>query len=125
MTYDQNNLWSDAEDNAIRQFYPRHGTKWEGWAEVLPTRTKRAIGARATRLGVKVMRNHVGSRKRKKPTGDERHYNTVITREPDPYEGYVLDCMSKGMTPSEIDRSKHWWPSTTIRILREIWEREK
>lgn len=47
MSYDPNNLWSEVEDNAVRQFYPRHGSKWAGWSEVLPNRTTKAISGRA------------------------------------------------------------------------------
>lgn len=127
MSYDPNNLWSEAEDNAVRQFYARHGPKWIGWPEVLPNRTPRAISARATRLGVKGPprpKPKHPRRERKKPEGDERHYSVGAAREPDPNEKYVLTCMRVGLTPSEIDKRRHWWSGTTIRILREKWERE-
>lgn len=127
MSYDPNNLWSEVEDNAVRQFYARHGPKWVGWSEVLPNRTPRAISARATRLGVKGPPRPEPKhprRERKKPEGDERHYSVGAAREPDPNEKYVLACMRSGLTPSEIDKKRHWWSGTTIRILREKWERE-
>ena len=78
MSYDPNNLWSEVEDNAVRQFYPRHGSKWAGWSEVLPNRTTRAISARAARLGV--------TRVRKNPKVDERNIKFDYTKEPDPNE---------------------------------------
>lgn len=117
MTYDPNNLWSEVEDNAVRQFYPRHGSKWAGWSEVLPNRTTRAISARAARLGVP-------RRERKEPQGDERHRKVSMERIPDPNEKYVLACMRAGLTPTQIDRKRHWWSGTTIRILTERWARE-
>lgn len=116
MTYDPNNLWSEVEDNAVRQFYPRHGSKWAGWSEVLPNRTTRAISARAARLGV--------PRVRKNPKVDERHIKSDYTKEQDPNERYVLACMREGLTHTEIDKKRHWWPGTTIRILTERWARE-
>lgn len=116
MTYDPNNLWSEVEDNAVRQFYPRHGSKWAGWSEVLPNRTTRAISARAARLGV--------PRVRKNPKVDERHIKFDYTKEQDPNERYVLACMRAGLTPTQIDRKRHWWSGTTIRILTERWARE-
>ena len=116
MNYDPNNLWSEVEDNAVRQFYPRHGSKWAGWSEVLPNRTTRAISARAARLGV--------PRVRKNPKVDERNIKFDYTREPDPNERYVLACMREGLTPAEIDKKRHWWSGTTIRILTERWARE-
>ena len=116
MTYDPNNLWSEVEDNAVRQFYPRHGSKWAGWSEVLPNRTTRAISAQAARLGV--------PRVRKNPKVDERHIKFDYTKEQDPNERYVLACMRAGLTPTQIDRKRHWWSGTTIRILTERWARE-
>lgn len=127
MTYDPNNLWSEVEDNAVRQFYPRHGSKWAGWSEVLPNRTTRAISARAARLGVPPppkQEPKYPRRERKEPQGDERHHKVSIVRIPDPNEKYVLACMKAGLTPTEIDRKRHWWSGTTIRILTERWARE-
>ena len=46
------------------------------------------------------------------------------TREPDPNERYVLACMREGLTHAEIDKKRHWWSGTTIRILTERWARE-
>ena len=46
------------------------------------------------------------------------------TKEPDPNERYVLACMRAGLTPTQIDRKRHWWSGTTIRILTERWARE-
>lgn len=116
MSYDPNNLWSEVEDNAVRQFYPRHGSKWAGWSEVLPNRTTRAISARAARLGV--------PRVRKNPKVDERHIKFDYTKEQDPNERYVLACMREGLTLTEIDKKRHWRSGTTIRILTERWARE-
>lgn len=126
MSYDPNNLWSDAEDNAVRQFYPRHGSGWVGWSEVLPTRSPKAISSRAQRLGVPPpARPKPRNQKRKGVRqADERHRKTIIVKEADPNEKYVLACMRAGLTPTEIDRKMHWWPRTTMRILTERWARE-
>lgn len=127
MAYDPNNLWSEVEDNAVREFYAKYGRRWVGWSEVLPTRTLRAISARATRLGVKRPTRREPKRKareRDRPKGDERHYNVGAAREPDPYEGYVMACMESGLTPTQIDQRMHWRTGTTVLILTERWERE-
>ena len=44
--------WTYAEDRMVRDNYPRHGPSWDGWADVLPHRTKAAIASRAGMLGV-------------------------------------------------------------------------
>lgn len=127
MTYDPNNLWSEVEDNVVREFYARHGPKWIGWPEVLPNRTLRAISARAARLGVKGPprpERKRPRRKRNEPQGDGRHHKVSVEKTPDPNEKYVLACMRAGMTPTEIDRKRRWWSGTTIRILTEMWARE-
>lgn len=127
MSCDPENLWTEAEDNAVRLFYPRHGMRWVGWAEVLSRRTLRAIRARAMRLGVKgpprPKRKHPKP-DRKKPEGDQRHYKVRTELVPDPYEDEVMDCMGMGMTPSEIDASKHWRRGTAKMILTYRWGRE-
>lgn len=126
MSYDQNLLWSEEEDNAVRVYYPTHGSKWEGWAEVLPNRTYRAISARACRIGVgrKWVYKRGKSKSRKKPVGDDRHYKVDFKPTPDPYERRVLGWLGDGMTPTEIDESMHWYHGTTVRILTEMWARE-
>lgn len=118
--------WTDAQDQLLRDNYMKHGGGWEGWAALLPNRTRRAIDARARRIGL--------ARKRPKPNGkprtkrqraaDERHHDKEIVQEPDPHEGYVMLCMAAGMTPSEIDSSMHWYRGTTRLILTNRWERD-
>ena len=39
--------WTKAEDAKIKKLYPEHGPSWEGWAEVLPSRSLNAIKIRA------------------------------------------------------------------------------
>lgn len=118
-------LWSEAEDDALREFYPRHGAKWDGWQELLPRRTIRAVQMRAKRLGLAVPREPKrDTPMRKRPVGDQRHYKAVVTMEPDQHERYVMGCMAAGMTPSEIDKARHWIPGTAKRVLMARWERE-
>ena len=122
MSYDPNNLWTEAEDNAISVFYPRHGAKWEGWAEVLPHRTKMAIVRRASSIGASPKRPE--RPREKKPRKVEiEPYDYVMT--PDPHEGQIAAYMEAGMTLSEIDRRMHWYSGTTRRILTEKWDRER
>ncbi|MBQ9006737.1 MAG: hypothetical protein IJ092_10255 [Atopobiaceae bacterium] len=97
-------VWSDAEDDAVREFYPRHGGSWAGWAEVLPGRTKAAIRVRAGRIGVTTTEAKGVARPRRDP------YDTAVTR-----------GMSEGRTPAEIDAERHWTPGTAKRVLMGMW----
>lgn len=118
--------WSEEEDDSIREFYAEHGQGWAGWAEVLPDRTRRAIGARARRIGVKrPVAKHSATPPRRKSDGDDWHYKIELVREKDQRDEQVMDFMRAGMTPSEIDRRMHWWPSTTVGILVDLWSREE
>lgn len=116
--YDPKNLWSDEEDDAIREFYPRHGAKWDGWSEVLPKRTPRAIGARANRLGIKMP---VAEPKPKPERRRRKERKEIVI--PDPYEGYVVRCMHDGVAPSVIDASMRWASGTAVQIMVDMWKR--
>lgn len=70
---------------------------------------------RASRLGV-------SSPPRKKKPRQEGPIG--IRAEPQEYEERIMALMGRGMTPIEIDQTMHWWAGTTIRILRERWERQ-
>lgn len=107
--------WGEAQDNALKEFWPRHGSQWDGWDEVLPTRSTGEIAKRAAELGLVADGEKAPTIKRKAKT-------TLV---PDPYEGYVLRCMHQGMTPTEIDRSKRWLPGTARLIMSNRWLREK
>lgn len=48
-----NMVWVPAEDDALTGHYPTHGPVWEGWRELLPGRSARAISARASALGIR------------------------------------------------------------------------
>jgi hypothetical protein len=118
--------WSKEEDNAVRTFYPRHGTMWVGWAEVLPGRTPTAVGARARRLGVHVAQEELVRMRRvafDKGRKVGRHYKTSTAKAYDPKDALVDRLMRNGMTPTQIDGRMHWWPGTTTRMLRDRWER--
>jgi hypothetical protein len=38
--------WTEGEDEALMREFPAHGAAWEGWAELLPDRSRAAIAAR-------------------------------------------------------------------------------
>ena len=100
-----NAAWTEAEDRALRSHYPTHGPSWEGWAEILPRRSEKAIRVRATRLGLtRTARAARGGRPRRNP-----------------YDAAVMGGMSAGMTPREIDRARHWAPGTAARVLMGLW----
>ena len=47
--------WTAEEDALIREYYPKHGGLWDGWARLMPDRcpTENDLYVRAHRLGVK------------------------------------------------------------------------
>lgn len=112
--------WSDAQDRAIETYYPTHGPSWEGWSELLPTRTKRAIQARANRLGVTDRREERKTVKREKPRTIRRR---VVGK--DPNEEHVMRCMHEGMAPSQIDKANNWRPGKSVSIVTAAWNRDK
>lgn len=95
--------WSEAEDRAMREFYPRHGRAWTGWREVLPNRTMRAIEARAARLGIIKART-----------------KAVV-----PYEPIIKAYMAQGMAPSEIDAAMRWRPGNARALICDMWLNDK
>lgn len=112
--------WSEAEDRAIREFYPRHGPRWDGWAEVLPWRTERAIASRAPVLGAYYQKPEGPPPKRRR-----KRRPALDAPTPDPYEQYVIGYMKEGMTPLEIDAVMKWRRGTAKAILVEMWKRDK
>lgn len=121
-------LWTESEDSAVRAYYPDHDLRWEGWAEVLPGRSARAISARAQRLGVAEVRTRPKHKVRKPPMppADRNHregFEAPLT--PDPEERFVMKRMGSGATPSEIDRERKWRPGTALAVLTHRWARLK
>lgn len=114
--------WTEAEENAVRVYWPEHGPHWDGWQEVLPTRSIGAIRTKASRIGVSEPPERKPRKKRKEAV---RQYRHTYASTPDPYEGYVLNMMDRGMTPEQIDEKMKWYPGTARRILSERWAREK
>ena len=45
--------WTPDEDVTLREYYPRHGVIWDGWALLLPGRGEQLIRNRAQRIGVR------------------------------------------------------------------------
>lgn len=118
--------WSQDEVSILTAHYPDHGRHWEGWETLLPDRTDAAIERKAHSIGLFV--KHPKSRKKpvrhKKPNIKHHiRYSTQVAN--DPTELYVMKCMKKGMTPSQIDEQMKWWPGKAKRILQCRWEREK
>ena len=46
--------WTPDEDALLREYYPRHGPKWEGWEMLLPRRSHSSIAGRACKIGVRM-----------------------------------------------------------------------
>lgn len=123
-------MWTESEDSAVRAYYADHGPRWDGWAEVLPGRSARAISARAQRLGVAEVRTRVtdestGRKESPDPLGRHHYANFSAPLTPDPEERFVMGRMGSGATPSEIDRERKWRPGTAKSVLTHRWARLK
>lgn len=44
--------WTPVEDRMLAKHFRKHGSVWDGWARVLPGRSRNSIAARANRLGL-------------------------------------------------------------------------
>ena len=44
--------WTDDELATLEHHYPEHGPNWDGWSNLLPGRTQRAIANKAAKLSV-------------------------------------------------------------------------
>lgn len=120
-------LWTETEDSMIRTYYPVHGRRWQGWSEVLPNRSLRAIQMRAQRLGAtkyKVLPSANKERRKRPRAADARHRSCHVVPVADPMERVIADLMRDGYTPSEIDRRMKWPPNRAVYILTQRWERE-
>lgn len=51
------NAWKDWEVDALKEHYPKHGSKWVGWKDVLPNRSNTSIRMRAHTMGLFVDTN--------------------------------------------------------------------
>ena len=45
--------WTSEEDAIVREYYPRHGVIWDGWALLLPGRDEPSIRNHAQWIGVR------------------------------------------------------------------------
>lgn len=105
-------VWSRDEVAVLRAHYDdEHNYKWIGWESLLPTRSSRAIKAKAYSLDL------VGAPVRDKPIRIETRM--------EPIDGFVLTCFRSGLTTSQIDKLKGWRPGKAKLILTEIWRRMK
>lgn len=48
----QYNRWSPYEDAMLMENYKHHGSRWSGWRELLPDRSRDSIASRARYLGI-------------------------------------------------------------------------
>lgn len=111
--------WSKEEEAVLIEHYPSHGETWEGYVELLPSRTQRAIGKKARDLGLKVAEPQHGSGRKK---GGSYYRNRPYV---DPCEAKILSLMREGKSPSQIDAMMHWWSGKTVKILTGRWARER
>ena len=65
--------YTKAEDQAIIDNYPVHGSTWDGWRQILPNRSVSAIKNRAMKLGV-TMRPEALSEIRRMSSGGSMHW---------------------------------------------------
>lgn len=98
-------VWSEHEDDLIREYYPDKGPAWRAWEELLPTRSMAAITQRAQKLGVSAI---------------GRPAARLAGR-----EGVIMDMLEGGMTPSEIDAFLHIRRGTSHDMIVAVWYRDK
>lgn len=98
-------VWSEHEDDLIRDYYPEKGPTWKAWQELLPTRSVAAITQRAMKLGVAAI-----GRPAARSAGNE---------------GIVMDMLEGGMPPSEIDSFLHLRGGTSHEIIVGVWRRDR
>lgn len=105
--------WTDDEVRKLKENYPGRGMYWDGWGQVLPGRTAYSIRKKAEKVGVHVFRDP----RRNDPV------KALLASSVDPFERYVVERMSVGLTPTEIDRERKWWPGKSVMIITGLWER--
>lgn len=123
MSYRADHTWTDAEVEALRVHFPRHGPSWDGWDGILDHRSYAAIKSMARRLCLEMEGRPRASIEGRLREADARVYDIRPT--PDPNEGLVLELLGRGHAPSAIDRRMHWTPGRTRQILTARWAREK
>lgn len=128
----RSDAWSDKELKLLMEHYPTKGAIWDGWDELLPNRSKTAIGTHARKIGLymkqpnvkrgrkKIVRPHICGEcrffveKGMKGVGKctERHARRMFGREPEVlarYEatGYCLygECAPKKGKDDETQQS--------------------
>lgn len=119
--------WTAAEDEALKAFYRYKPKDWEGWSEVLPNRTRRAIEARASRIGLKERKE-----KAKKSVEKAKKIEAVVKKprgrakiKPVEWGEWVVYLMGeRHMSPSQIDSYMGWPPNRAKYLLMERWEKE-
>lgn len=99
------NQWTEAEDEVLRAHYLERGPRWQGWADLLPDRTPRAIQSRAQRLRLASRGNT--------PDDASRH------------EADVASMMESGMTVTQIDEALGLPHGAARSIAAEMWRRDK
>ncbi len=121
-----NRTWTSAEDEIVRDNYPMHGAKWDGWEQLLPGRTTVAIQARAYKLGTgayrKAMAAANATAKRKTwHSWDRRELDALL--EHYPLHGHAWSGWADalpGRTPLAIKRkAEHLQLETTAGPLTE------
>lgn len=105
--------WGEFEVIALKEFYPRHGPRWHGWDEVLPSRTICSISNKANKLDLRApaTRKNEESEEDDGPTASPAEYERTVTR-----------LMGEGLSPRQIDQRMHWVPGTTVAILTNRWK---
>lgn len=110
--------WTYEELAILRAHYRHEGFAWDGWESLLPGRTQEAIRRQATKQGLTGNNPPpIPKPPRRKP---RRSHMLVV----DESESYVLGKMKSGMTLSDIDKSRGWFPGRAKLILTSMWERE-
>jgi hypothetical protein len=89
--------WTDQQIVLLRRHYGEHGPTWDGWRELLPDKSSKAIAIKASRIGLAAI----------------RHEKSVM----------ALHC--EGKPPSAIDAELGLPDGMAHNVIVRVWQRDK
>lgn len=96
--------WTTRQEGLLERYYPEKGPSWEGWAELMPGRTRQAISQHAHKMGLRCL--YRGPKSWTK--AEDRLAVAMLAKV----------CMETGRTPIAVVRRLDW----LIERNRRRWE---
>ena len=101
--------WTTSEDAMLWAHYPRRGSHWAGWAEILPGRSVSSIANRVQKLGVRM---------------EQPERSAAIDADERTTLG-VLAWLNEGLAPSQIDETMGLPEGTARAVATEAWRKDR